>query len=104
MALGCSVLRCFLVSVGVTRAPVSQQLRPTNGLGHARRRLHRSDCLAHVEGPAPARGLELSGWQIDSVGRSQRRGAKTSNRGCERFVSVDDVFFSLDDLHSRRSS
>ena len=61
MALGCSVLRCFVVWASPMRLSPNNLLRPTNGLGHARRRLHRPDCLAHVEGPAPDRGLGALG-------------------------------------------
>eukprot|EP01046_Picozoa_sp_COSAG06_P043099 COSAG06_NODE_5597_length_3371_cov_1.941015_2_plen_174_part_00 len=95
MAPGCSVLRCFVVWASPMRLSPNN-CDPQKSLGHARwRRLHRSDCLAHVEGPAPARGLKPPGRQALSQpwcpANSQARVEPSSS--CERCASVATTSF-----------
>ena len=104
MALGCSVLWCFVVWASPVRLSPNN-CDPQKALG-----TRGVTCT----GPGASRTSRvlrlLAGWssrgcrQTLSVGlgRGQRRGAKTSRTGCQRFVS--DVFFSFGDLRPCRSS
>jgi hypothetical protein len=94
MAAGC-VLFCGSASCGVAQAPVSQQLRSTHKKSWPREvgRLHRSGCLARVKGPAPPRGLKLSGRQALSQPWCPANWGSSSRRAVASAASVATTSF-----------